>query len=385
MLTLLTGNLCPDNKATQNQSLFPPFLQFSQEIESNMNVSLQKKLPIYAYPVVLGNEDQQEIFVTLEEPNIFTEPYDSIWIKLAGLLVYLVGLSGSCILYSFVMYEATGRAASFRTLINQLVSYSYFSVSNLFASTAIIFDQIVFQLAVFQSVGGGLDLLRALYGPLPFPICWFTWQLKSILFIAFPIILDGIVIFKFLFIAVWKGIRQVEDDLLSRCIVSTAFLIGIVIQMAKNLGPGRPVTNIIICTGVYKPSYDSMEKPFLLEAPFALVSFLICALLVPIIQKKKYEQNKIDVEKRLETNHHVPDFENFALYFIIIIFYILGLIDLQLMNMSEPSRLNEYPNYLFPFYAHFIAPLQVAIVPAFIILKKMKISVFKEMLYEVFE
>ena len=99
-----------------------------------MNVSLQKKFPIYAYSIMLGNEDHQEIFVTLEEPNIFTEPYDSIWIKLAGLLVYLVGLSGSCILYSFVMYEATGRAASFRTLINQLVSYSYFSVSNLFSN-----------------------------------------------------------------------------------------------------------------------------------------------------------------------------------------------------------------------------------------------------------
>ena len=240
-------------------------------------------------------------------------------------------------------------------------------------------------MAIFQSVGGGLDLLRAWYGPLPATICWFTLQLKSILVIAFPIILDGIGIFKYLFIAVWKGIRQIQDDLLTRFIVSTAFLIAVVIQMAKNLGPGRPVTNIIICTGIYKPSYDSMAKPFLLEAPFALVSFLICAFIVPIIQKKKFEQNKIDVEKRLETNHRVPDFENFALYFIIIIFYIFGLIDLQLMNTSEPFRLEEYPNYLYPFYAHFIAQLQVVIVPAFIILKKVKISVFKEMFYEVFE
>ena len=100
-----------------------------QESESMMNTS-RKEVPIYAYPVVLSFEDHQAIFVTLEEPNIFTEPYDSIWIKMAATLVYLVGLWASCILYSFVFYEATGRAASFRTVINQLVSYSYLSVSH---------------------------------------------------------------------------------------------------------------------------------------------------------------------------------------------------------------------------------------------------------------
>ena len=97
--------------------------------KSMMNTS-RKEVAIYAYPVLLSFEDHQAIFVTLEEPNIFTEPYDSIWIKMAATLVYLVGLWASCILYSFVFYEATGRAASFRTVINQLVSHSYLSVSH---------------------------------------------------------------------------------------------------------------------------------------------------------------------------------------------------------------------------------------------------------------
>ena len=86
---------------------------------------------IYAYPVALGLEESDliETFVTFDEPNLFVEPYDNLWIKLAATAVYLVGVFGSCIQYSFVAYEVNGYGASFRTAINQLVSTCYFLVS----------------------------------------------------------------------------------------------------------------------------------------------------------------------------------------------------------------------------------------------------------------
>ena len=86
---------------------------------------------IYAYPLELKFTDLelQEYFVTLDEPNLFVEPYDSLWIKLAATVTYLIGLAGSFIQYSFVLYEANGYLASFRTAINQLVSSGYFIVS----------------------------------------------------------------------------------------------------------------------------------------------------------------------------------------------------------------------------------------------------------------
>ena len=86
---------------------------------------------IYAYPVALVFEEieHSETFVTFDEPNLFVEPYDILWIKLAATVIYLIGLIGSCIQYSFVVYEVNGYAASFRTAINQLVSSCYFLVS----------------------------------------------------------------------------------------------------------------------------------------------------------------------------------------------------------------------------------------------------------------
>ena len=86
---------------------------------------------IYAYPVALVFEETEhtETFVTFDEPNLFVEPYDILWIKLAATVIYLIGLIGSCIQYSFVVYEVNGYAASFRTAINQLVSSCYFLVT----------------------------------------------------------------------------------------------------------------------------------------------------------------------------------------------------------------------------------------------------------------
>ena len=85
---------------------------------------------VYAYPIALGFTESEvpETFVTFNEPNLFVEPYDNLWIKLAATVVYLIGLGGSCIQYTFVVYEVKGYAASYRTVINQLVSFSYFLV-----------------------------------------------------------------------------------------------------------------------------------------------------------------------------------------------------------------------------------------------------------------
>ena len=86
---------------------------------------------IYAYPIALGFKklEVSETFVTFDEPNLFVEPYDKLWIKLAATVLYLIGLGGSYIQYTFVVYEVKGFAASYRTAMNQLVSFCYFLVS----------------------------------------------------------------------------------------------------------------------------------------------------------------------------------------------------------------------------------------------------------------
>ena len=85
---------------------------------------------VYAYPLILTyeNKSQIEVFVTFHEPNFFSDPWDSIDLKITATILWLIGLCGSCVIFTFVFYETQGYAASFRTVINQLVTWCYFYV-----------------------------------------------------------------------------------------------------------------------------------------------------------------------------------------------------------------------------------------------------------------
>ena len=59
---------------------------------------------------------------------LWDDPFDSIWLKLFTVIVYLVEIMSSIIMLAFVVYETNGLAGHYRTLINQLLSYHYGAV-----------------------------------------------------------------------------------------------------------------------------------------------------------------------------------------------------------------------------------------------------------------
>ena len=63
------------------------------------------------------------------EVNEWIDPYDSIWLKLFTILVYIIEILASVVMFAFVQYETSGLAGHYRTLINQLLSYLYGMVS----------------------------------------------------------------------------------------------------------------------------------------------------------------------------------------------------------------------------------------------------------------
>ena len=80
----------------------------------------------YALPILMLENNtiwENEVFVTFEEPTFFEEPYDSIYMTIIGTLCWFLGLACSMVIYSYTIYETQGYAASFRTVINQLVTF----------------------------------------------------------------------------------------------------------------------------------------------------------------------------------------------------------------------------------------------------------------------
>ena len=66
--------------------------------------------------------------VNLEQQLLLQDPFDSIWLKIVAVLSYFIGLTNSAIMLAFINYEM-GHHGNFRTVINQLLSYLYASVS----------------------------------------------------------------------------------------------------------------------------------------------------------------------------------------------------------------------------------------------------------------
>ena len=66
--------------------------------------------------------------VNLEQQLLLQDPYDSIWLKIIAVLSYFIGLTNSAIMLAFINYE-NGHHGNFRTVINQLLSNVYASVS----------------------------------------------------------------------------------------------------------------------------------------------------------------------------------------------------------------------------------------------------------------
>ena len=55
--------------------------------------------------------------------------YDSIPLKILASFFYCIEVIAAMIMFSFVYYERSGAAGSYRTVINQLLAYAYGAVS----------------------------------------------------------------------------------------------------------------------------------------------------------------------------------------------------------------------------------------------------------------
>ena len=59
----------------------------------------------------------------------WSDPFNSIWLKITSIIVYTIEVMASMVMFLFVRYETQGLAGHYRTIINQFLSYLYGVVS----------------------------------------------------------------------------------------------------------------------------------------------------------------------------------------------------------------------------------------------------------------
>ena len=93
--------------------------------------------------------------------------------------------------------------------------------------------------------------LRVWFGPLPLAICQIQGYFTFILVFNFCLlIVFTITLLKFMFICVWKRMREMNDDLIARIIVIWAIFISIWFSTLKMVLEGPiGVESMHLCTG----------------------------------------------------------------------------------------------------------------------------------------
>ena len=74
---------------------------------------------------------KRSLFVSFDPEEIveWVDPFDSIFLKLLTVIVYIIEILASTVLLTFVIYETRGYAGHYRTVINQILSCGYGAVS----------------------------------------------------------------------------------------------------------------------------------------------------------------------------------------------------------------------------------------------------------------
>ena len=153
----------------------------------------------------------------------------------------------------------------------------------------------------------GFDYLRVMVGPLPFWFCNIKVIFKGGIFMFFGMTLATIVIIKFLLLCVWKHMKVMNDDLIARIVILTSLLVSFLLALVKFFGPGKPVLNTIICTGVHLPSYEDMGSRFAPELMVTLFGFLSnVVLMIPIFIKRRQNEAFDDQHQPSTQRHNLP-------------------------------------------------------------------------------
>ena len=151
---------------------------------------------------------------------------------------------------------------------------------------------------------------------------------------SFGITLSTIVIIKFLFLCVWKKMKVMHDDFIARFVILASILISFLLALVKFLGPGKPVLNTIICTGVHLPSYESLGSRFAPEICVTTLAFLtnVC-LMIPIYIKRRQNEGVDQKHVSASKRDNLPkSLESLILNLIIIVVLLAGIFVIEVLN-----------------------------------------------------
>jgi hypothetical protein len=200
--------------------------------------------------------------------------------------------------------------------------------------------------ALYGIIVCGITSFRIWFGPLPYEICHFQlWFSLVVLWYTF-LILFFISLAKFMYICVWKHMRDMNDDLIVTFVVRIAVFISVWVS-TTGFSNRKGSSTESICTGIFN-EHDQIMDPELtpdkLPQPYSTVLLpMVVAILffmVSVTYRRKRNSFSHDNKPFLR---RPKDLECMLLNFVVLILLLINVIgyNLYFRGQVHNNELNE--------------------------------------------
>ena len=94
-----------------------------------------------------------------------------------------------------------------------------------------------------------IEVLRMIFGPLPTSLCWFQSFWRNCPMTGAMVYFVLTVIFRYIFIFVYKSVPPINEDFISRVIYLSVSLCSLLYGIVFMVIPGQMAVNFYMCTG----------------------------------------------------------------------------------------------------------------------------------------
>ena len=224
---------------------------------------------------------------------------------------------------------------------------------------------LAWSLFVYISVVQPLEILRNLYGPLPVCFCFWFHVLKNTLTQQLSLLLDAVIIIRYLFIFKLKNPGTFQDGFWTVFISIWTFLFCLISQWLLLYLPGNKPLTIWFCSGSDLSNKQPLPTKNMLIRVVLICSFTLLLLMLIRIEKFR-RKDHIPVtwwgNQKVFFLSAIEDklMSSYLIYLMVIVNMVIGNALVIKINSLPPYKANFYPNNLYVITFQLISPIEIA-------------------------
>jgi hypothetical protein len=227
-----------------------------------------------------------------------------------------------------------------------------------------------------------VDIFRYIYGPLPELACFYHHVIKNAMCQQLLIILNLVVIFRYVFIFWLKNPAAFQDEFWHLFLVIWMSGFSLVSQWVFAYFPGTQSLNYYVCLGIYPTESSEMFSPKQNHLMRLFQFFTITLLFFMYIRIEKFRVKGSSHNNLINLDNNF--FASVFMYCFYAVFVLVFVLLILKINSMDPKTANFYPNYLYFNIFHLLAPvaLSLPVVLLYYIKHKEMLNILKSELKE---